>query len=84
MAYWFIPPTRTETHVLAGQSLRYSFETFLTAYRVDGQWVVEETPNTDVLQASEEFLAGRAQIISNTLAAELISQGIGTCVQIEA
>lgn len=81
MPYLFIPPTRTETHVLAGQSLRYSYQVSLTVYKTAGHWVAVETPATETLLAADRFLAvgGRPQTVDDATAAELIADGIGTC-----
>lgn len=81
MPYLFAPPTRKETVVLAGRSLVYSYDVSLTVYKTGGQWVAEETPPNEVLEAADRFLAagGRPQTIDDATAAELIAAGIGTC-----
>lgn len=81
MPYLFTPPFRKETRVLAGRSLRYSYNVSLTVYKTGGQWVAEETPSSDVLAAADRLLAvsGRPQTIDDATAAELIAAGVGTC-----
>lgn len=81
MPYLFTPPQRTETVVLAGRSLRYSFQVSLTALKVAGVWTAVETPSTEQLLAADRFLAvsGRPQTIDDATAAELIADGVGTC-----
>lgn len=84
MPYLFTPPFRTETVVLWGKSLRYSYPVSLTVYKTGGQWVAVETPATEVLLAADRILAvsGRPQTIDDATAAELIAAGVGTCTQI--
>lgn len=85
MAYLYEPPHRMNRVVLAGRSLTYSFEVTYTVWKdVDGVWHSMETPPAETLSAASVALAGRPQIISDSLAAELIAAGVGTCYPIEA
>lgn len=79
--YLFTPPQRTETVVLAGRALRYSYQVSLTVYKTGGHWVAEETPASETLLAAERILAvsGRPQTIDSATALELIADGVGTC-----
>lgn len=81
MAYLFTPPQRTETVILAGRALRYSYQVSYTVYKLAGVWTAEETPAAETLLAADRFLAsgGRPQTIDDETAAELIAAGIGTC-----
>lgn len=80
MPYIFVPPSRKETVVMWGRSLRYSYNVSFTVYKTGGHWVAEETPPTETLLAADRFLAagGRPQIVDDATAAELISDGVGT------
>lgn len=84
MPYLFEPPFRTERHSLRG-SLTYSYNVYLTVYKTAGVWQAAETPANETLVAADRYLAvgGRAQIIDDATAAELISAGVGTCYPIQ-
>lgn len=82
MTYLFEPPTRIQTSTILG-SLRYSFPVSSTVWKdTDGVWHAQETPPAETLAAASVRLAGTPQIVSDALAAELISAGVGTCTHI--
>lgn len=84
MPYLFEPPFRKETYSLRG-SLTYSYNVYLTVFKAAGVWQAAETPPDATLAAADRYLAvgGRAQIIDDATAAELISAGVGTCYPIQ-
>lgn len=86
MAHLFTPPSRDQVRVLKG-ALRYSYVVTETVWRdANGVWQHQEVPASDTLSAALAgggvVLAGRPEVISDALAAELTLAGIGSSVSV--
>lgn len=85
MAYLFEPTRWTNTVVLAGKSLRYSYPVSSTVWKdANGVWREQQTPSYEDMLSAQVWMQGTPQIISDVLAAELIAAGVGTCTPITA
>lgn len=85
MAYLFEPARWTNTTVLHGRGLRYSFPVSMTVWKdANGVWRQAQTPSYEEMLSAQHWMQGTPQIISDTLAAELIAAGVGTCTPITA
>lgn len=82
MAYLFTPDQWTNTTVLHGRSLQYSYKVSKTAWKdAANVWHQDQTPASEDLVAAKVFYTSPA-VVDNTTAAELIAAGIGTCTLI--
>ena len=81
--YLFRPPTRTVITPMEG-ALTYGFDVSQTVWKSGGVWHSQECPSFETLAAADVVLAGRPQIITSSVATELIAAGIGECLPIES